>query len=212
MFYFRINKVCIDKKRELIGKAEVMLLSFVSVEETDFPRVDDLLTITDENQRKALLEKAINKVTGSVQIPEVDKVRKGQEIPFGDTGLTLFKSTEIPNDFNWLLLAIESDSKIRRQALATKSFFTKEKTDNIISRILGLLTLSTPGAAAVTSLTPIVFLGICNALKNNKDDQMGMLATSFVRQLHYPNGNRKSGNVKDSTGNLLVDYEMVVVE
>ena len=53
--------------------------------------------------------------------------------------------------------------------------------------------------------------GVDKGFDRVKGDQMGMLATSFVRQLHYPNGNRKSGNVKDSTGNLLVDYEMVVL-
>lgn len=206
MFYFRINKVKILNNRELLGKAEVSFLSFITVEETDFPKIDDLLAITDEKERKRLIEEAVTKVTGSVQIPKIAKIRDKQNVTFGDTGVTVFRSKTVPNDFNWLFLAVESDSKTRNNAAAIQAFFTKEKVDTIVSKVLGLLTLSNPAAAAVNALAPIVFDGICEALKNDKDDQIGVSISSFIRSMHYPNGKRDAQDVSDATGNMFVDY------
>jgi len=206
MFYLRLNKVRILNNRELLGKAEIKLMSFVTLGESDFPMLDDFFKTNDENQKKEIVKQAVTKVVSSRNMPEIQKIKDNQVIYFGDTGYNVYVSESIPKDINWLLLAVESDSKTRNNAAILKSILTKENISNIIEAFETIGKLTNPQASVITTLLSLVSDALIEVFKNDKDDQVGLLLTSFIQEQHYPNGKRDKEDVPDATGNMFVDY------
>jgi hypothetical protein len=116
MFYLRINKVKILNNREMLGKAEIQFMSFVSEGEKDFPNLKDFFHTNNEDEKKEIIRGAVEQVISSRIILPVAKIRDNQTIYFGDTGYIVHKSNSIPQDLNWMFLAIEMDEKTRTNA------------------------------------------------------------------------------------------------
>jgi len=206
MFYLRLNKVKILNNRELLGKGEIQLISFVNPGESDFPMLNDFYYTNDENQKKELVKQAVNQVLSSRVLPEIQKIKDNQTIYFGDTGYILFKSKTIPADLNWMLLAFESDRRTRDNAKLIGKIVTDKNITSIVGAIASLASLSNPVSAAITTLSSIVAGALVEVFGQDKDDQVGLFLTSFIEKEHYPNGKRDKEDVMDSTGNMFVDY------
>ena len=202
MFYLRLNKIKIFNNRELLGKAEVQFMSFITKGDNDFPMLDKLFTITDKKERETLLNEAIKKVVSSRILMPIYKVKDNHQIIFGDTGYSMYQTDSIPDNFNWTLHAIELDGRTRDNAAIISDSIKEAEDSNLLNTIIGLATKSTKIIESIVEITKLV----TKVLSKNKDDQIGLFITSFIRQLDYPHGLRNRTNVPDTTGNMLVDY------
>lgn len=208
MFYLQIKKIKFLKKRELIGKAEVKLLSFVNTGESNFPMLKEFFNTNDEQKKNVLIKEAMDKVMSARDINTIEKVKKNQEIQFGDTGYTVFQTEKIPADFNWMLFAIELDEKSRKNAEKAEKIVTPKNITKAIGTLAKLANMANPVATAIKELSLFAAAETIKAYKNDKDDQLGLLYTSFIRKRDYPDGIREGKNVKDSTGNMFFDYSI----
>ena len=206
MFYLRLNKVKILNNRELLGKGEIQLMSFITLGESDFPMLDEFYQTNDDNRKAELVKQAVTKVISSRIMPQIQKIKDNQSIYFGDSGYIVFKSEKTPTDFNWMLLAIESDKKKRDNAELIKTILTQKNISSIVGAIAPLAGLSSPVTAAITTLSSMVADEVVKVYRNDKDDQAGLLLTSFIEKEHYLHGKRDAENTPDSTGNMFIDY------
>ncbi len=105
-----------------------------------------------------------------------------------------------------MLLAIDIDKKQRDNAALMGDILTDKNIGSMVTSIGSLATLSNPVTAAVTSLTSMVADSLIKVFKQERDDQAGLLLTSFIRSQHYPYGKRDREDVPDTTGNMFIDY------
>ena len=206
MFYLRLNKIRIFNNYTLLGPSDLQLMSFVTMGEADFPMLDEFYRTSDASIKKDLVAQAVTKVISSRIMPQVQSIKDNQVIYFGDTGYNVFVNNEIPQDVNWLLLAIKSNQKMVDNAKLASEILTEQNLTSLVGAIAVLASMTNPVTAAVTTLTTLVAQSVLKICANAKDKQLGMLLTSFVRQEHYPYGKRDAQDVPDTTGNMRVDY------
>jgi hypothetical protein len=217
MFYFRINKLKILDNRERgdvlrvfrKDRAEVKLCSFITTEETRLPELDELLATNDPRRQKDLLAAAVAHVVGSRVLTAIQNVTDNHEMTFGDTGYVLYQSERIPDDFSWLLLAIESDRDEREIGQEMKSIVHGREFDDFLADTLTLVaTAANPSFAAAIGIGKFVARTLGERIRKNKDDMVGLLYTSLNRREHYPHCERKRDQVPDLTNNMFVDYSI----
>ena len=217
MFYFRINKLKIVDNREnrqflnIFGadRAEVKLNSFITTDETFVPEMDELLATNDPQRRKDLFASAVSHVIGSRVLTTIQNVTDNHVMTFGDTGYVLYQSERIPTDFNWILLAIESDHDVRAIGHDIHSVIQDEELDQVVARTLALAAASAnPSYVAAVGIGKFVTKLVAERRRENKDDMIGILYASLNRFEHYRHGERKKNNVPDLTNNMFVDYSL----
>lgn len=206
MFYLRLNKLRIYSNGALLGMSEIQLMSFVTLGETDFPMLNDFFRTTDEAVRKDLIAQAVSRVVSSRIMPQIERIKDNQLIYFGDTGYNVFVSDTIPENLNWMLLAIKSNEQLVDNASLLSELLSEKNLATLVGTIGMLASASSPVTAAVSTLTTLVAESILKLCINSKDRQIGLLLTSFIRQEHYPYGKRDAQDVPDATGNMKVDY------
>lgn len=206
MFYLRLNKVKILNNREMLGKAEIQFMSFVTNGESDFPMLDDFFKTNDEQAKKELVKKAIEQVVSSRILMPIQKFKDNQVVYFGDTGYIVYKSEKIPEDLNWMFLAIELDKNTRTNAELANSILTDDNISTAVDSISTLASVASPVAGAITKLVTFAAKAITDILKNNKDDQAGLFIASYIQKEHYPHGKRDKEDVPDLTSNMFIDY------
>ncbi len=216
MFYFRINKLKIKDNREdpqflIFGpdKAEVRLVSFIIRDDFSFPDMDELLSSNDEVQKREIIKAATQQVASSRIFTTVENVKDNSVMTFGDTGYVLYQSETIPEDFNWSLIAIESDSDVRKLGKRIEAVVDDDGFDDFASNLLVLLaTAANPSYIAGIQITKFIAKAVSDNLKSNKDDLIGILYMSLNRREHYPHLERKRDDVGDLTNNMLIDYSI----
>jgi hypothetical protein len=214
MFYFRINKLRIFDNREsgfLFFKknlAQVKLISFVNTE-ADFPVLDSWVAETDQAKKKNLLAEAIQKVSSTRILTEIDNVKDDAILTFGDTGYVLYQTEKIPKDFNWCFLAVEGDDNVRKIGDGIKTIVNHSEFDNFASNVAILASsAANPAFAAGVAVSKFIINVSADIIKNNKDDQLGILYMSLNRKEHYLHGERKKDDVPDLSGNMFIDYSI----
>lgn len=206
MFYLRLNKIKIINNRELLGKGEIQFMSFINAGEADFPMLDDFYKTNDDSLKKKLVAQAVTQVIGSRIMPQIQKVKHNQTVYFGDSGYIVYKSGTTPADLNWMLIAMESDSKTRDNAALAEKILTEKNIGSFVGAIAVLASMSNPVSLAITTLSTLVAKALTEIFKNDKDDQAGLLLTSFIEKTDYPHGKKDAINIIDSTGNMFVDF------
>lgn len=206
MFYLRLNKVRIFNNYRLLGSSDLQLMSFVTMGEADFPMLNEFYRTSDAAVKKELIAQAVNKVLSSRIMPQIQRIKDNQVIYFGDTGYNVFVNDTIPQDLNWMLLAIKSNQQMVDNATLAGEILTEQNLNSLVATIAMLSGVASPVTAAVSTLTLLVAQSVLKVCTNAKDHQLGLLLTSFVRQEHYPNGKRDAQDVPDATGNMKVDY------
>lgn len=206
MFYLRLNKLRIYSNGALLGMSEIQLMSFVTLGETDFPMLNEFFRTSDVTTKKELVAQAVARVVGSRIMPQIQRIKDNQIIYFGDTGYNVFVSDTIPENLNWMLLAIKSNQQLVDNASLLSQLLSEKNLETLVGTIGLLASASSPVTSAVSTLTTLVAESILKLCTNSKDRQLGLLLTSFIRQEHYPNGKRDAQDVPDATGNMKVDY------
>jgi|LGVF01.2.fsa_nt_gb hypothetical protein len=212
-FYLILDKVQINKKHELLNTAEVNFWSFVNDGMMSLPGLEILLSDNDPaSQRDRVREMAkfvLNKWIGV----QVQNVKAGHFFSFGDTGKILFKSEEIPDYFDWIFLAIEDDTDVRDLGSDIDKVLPDDQIDSLAKNIFTIAAASvTPQAAAAIVVAKELVRGITYFMKKDKNDQLGLVEQSFIRELHYPNGKRTSSGNTDLTRNMMYDYTIFGID
>jgi hypothetical protein len=220
MFYFRLNRVKIGNNEDgkLLGflgsdKAKVQFISLVVSDSVGLPDLGDIINEKDAIKRKALIKDAVLGVASSVTFTPVHGVKDNSEITFGDTGVLIHKSEIVPKSFSWEFLAVKLNKDNRDLGEELLGVVNDEKFDGFATsfpKLVGVAA-SAPFTAGVV-IGKFLFKAFSKHLSNQKDKQLGILETSFIRQLDYKNGSREGINVKDETENLGIDYSIITVD
>jgi hypothetical protein len=217
MFYFRINRLFIFDNKEgkkLLGlfgpdTAELRLISFIATEHGQLPDMSEFLQTTDEARRKKILEGAVEQVVSSRVISEVENIRDHGEVLFGNTGYVLYSSDTIPQSFDWQFIAYESDKGIRDTAQTVQDIVTHAEFDSFVKGIASLAkSAANPALATAVAIGKYAIKVTTEVAKKNKDDLIGVVYTSLIREEHYPHGERKVDRCWDLTRNMQIDYSI----
>jgi hypothetical protein len=214
MFYFRINRLKIFDNKEgkrfpIFGKdlAQVKLISFVNTEGVQMPDLTDFIQTNDAEAKKAALKAAVETVVSSRILTEIENVKDGHIMTFGDAGYVLYQAEKIPKCFDWNFIAYESDKNVRDTGALLEDI-VNDASFNAFSKNLSTLlkTAQNPAFSAYNEIAKYALGVIGKIAKKNKDDMVGILYMSLNRVEHYPHGERKKDDVPDLTNNMLIDY------
>ncbi|MCA9124613.1 MAG: hypothetical protein H6822_34995 [Planctomycetaceae bacterium] len=217
MFFFRLNKLKIIDNREernifqLFGpdRAEVQLSSFITTDSTDLPEVGELLATDNLQRRRKLAELSVARVINSRVLMTIENVTDNHEMTFGDTGYVLYQADRIPEQFDWILLALESDQDQRDMGVEMNTVLQNDEFHATLDNTLALAaTAANPSYTVAVSIGKLVTKMLAQQCRKNDDDMIGVLYTSLNRREHYPHGERKKDNVADLTNNMFVDYSL----
>ncbi|MDN8597917.1 hypothetical protein Q0A17_00565 [Citrobacter sp. S2-9] len=218
MFYFRINRIRIlDNHKNaflFLGDSfvQVKLISFIT-SDADIPILDAWYSENDEDVKKQLLIQAVQQVASARIFNEVANVKDNSVLTFGDTGYVLYSSPDIPDNFNWCLTVIKDDNNTNEIGRQLESAVMQPEFD-VFAASLGTLILGAvnPAYAAGVMIAKFLTNVVATTLKNNPDDQLGLLYMSLNKQEHYRYGERKRDGIPDLTGNIRVDYSLFAVK
>lgn len=207
-FVFRLNKLKILNNREW-GPGELKLLSFITGKDVNLPVLDDLQRTTDPEQKKRLIKAAAQSVLSAKVLMQLDNVRDGHQMTFGDTGYSLYTAEKIPVSFNWCLMLLEIDEDINNLGKKIDNVINAPEFDGFTANVLILASAATnPAAAAGVAIAKYVFGLVADTMIENKDDQIGLAYQSFNRFEHYLHGERKRDDVPDLSNNVRIDYSI----
>jgi hypothetical protein len=207
-FVFRINKLTILKNREW-GRGEVKLLSFVTGKDVNLPDLSGFQRTLDNEKKKQLVRAAAQSVLSAKVLIQIENVRDGHVMTFGDTGYALYTADQIPVSFNWSLLAFELDEDINEIGSRLERVLEEPSFDTFTNNVLTLAGIAAnPTAEVGLAVAKFVFGVVTDTLVRDRDDQIGILYQSFNRFEHYPHGERKRDDVPDLSNNMLVDYSI----
>ena len=207
-FVFRLNKLKVINNRDW-GPGELKMLSFVTGQDVNLPVLDDLQRTTDPELKKQLITAAAQSVLSAKVLMQLDNVRDGHQIFFGDTGYALYTTDKIPVSFNWSLMLFEIDEDINNLGEKIDAVVDAPGFDGFVSNVLVLAgAAANPAAAAGIAIAKYVIGLVADSMINNKDDQIGLAYQSFNRFEHYLHGERKRDDVSDLSGNVRIDYSI----
>jgi hypothetical protein len=139
---------------------------------------------------------------------EVNGVKDNDSIYFGDAGFLMYQSPVIPDVLNMQLLVVESDQQTRNFALKAEEVTNSPVFKTVTSSIQVALTAANPVWGSVICIGNLALGILHNRMKNDKDDLVGYWQCTLNRREHYFNGLRDKQDVRDTTGNILVDYTL----
>jgi len=140
---------------------------------------------------------------------QVDEIRDGHVLTFGDSGYALYTAMRIPVSLNWTFLILESDEDVVELGRRIDTVVDGKDFDTFATSALTLLaTAVTPQLTAAAAIAKFVSRAIPQVLVRNRDDQVGLYYLSLNRMEQYPNGERKRDDVPDLSNNVRVDYSI----
>lgn len=214
MFYFRLDRIFIhdngvNRLFKKLDKANVQIYSFITTGDDSLPALNGFTKAkTKEEQTQMIIEAVAQVMTSRIFTP-IENIKDEHELTFGDTGIVLYQSEVIPDDFNWQLVVIGSKEKVRTQAQMLKDVMEHESFDGFLSNIFMLLsTAINPAVTAGVEIGKYLTSFILSQYANKQDDQLGIVYQSWNRQEHYSHGKRFKDGVNDLTKNMVYDYSM----
>jgi len=213
MFYFRINKLFIRDNHvtrliDRFDKADVQLLSFVTTSDQPLPDLSDFTSMITE-EKSAAIQRAIASVVSSRAFSLIENVRDNHQMTFGDTGVVLYASSQIPQDFNWNLVVIGSRQRLRDNAAIIRDILADEDYAGFRDTLMGILGVAAnPAAIGAAKIAEFVARMVLKIYAEKRDDQLGIVFQSWNRREHYPHGVRERTDQWDASGNMLYDYSM----
>lgn len=211
-FVFRINKLTILRNREW-GRGEVKLLSFVTGQDVNLPDLSGFQRSGDTEVKRQLVRAAAQSVLSAKTLIQIENVRDGHIMTFGETGYALYTANRIPVSFNWSFLAFELDEDINEIGGRLDTVLSEPGFDTFTSNVLTLAgAAANPAAEVGVAVAKFVFGVVTENMMRDRDDQIGILYQSFNKFEHYPHGERKRDDVPDLSNNMLIDYSIFGTE
>ncbi len=212
-FFLILDRVQIHKKHELLNAAEVKFYSFIADGLLSVPELDAVLSASDPQSRRAEIREATKQILNRWESIEIHNVKAGHIFDFGDTGRILYRAPAIPETLDWIMLVIEIDKDVRHLGEKIDQILPDSQVDSLGASILKLASKApSPQTAAAIAITKALIRGVTVFMRNNENDQLGLIEQSFIRQLHYPKGKRSADGVQDLTGNMWYDYTIFGID
>lgn len=214
MFYFRLDRIFIhdngvNRLFKKLDKANVHIYSFVTAGNNELPALKGFTKTNPKEVQIAMVKEAVAQVMSSRIFTPIENVKDEHELTFGDTGIVLYQSPEIPEDFNWQLVVVGSKEKIRTEAQMLKDVFKDDTFDGFLINILSVLSVSiNPAITAGIEIGKYLTSFILNQYAKKQDDQLGIVYQSWNKREHYKHGKRFKDGVPDLTKNMVYDYSM----
>jgi hypothetical protein len=218
MFYFKLNKIYIDKNREdgflfERDEAEVELWSIVATNNTSLPSMGDFLAANSTSQRREIAKMLVQDFIALKEVNQIDHVKDDHEMLFGNTGYVIYQSEQVPDDLNWNLIAIDIDQEERDRGELIEALVDTPEFDELTTKLESVTAaVPNPTFRAAVAVGNFVAKGITKKLQRSGDDLIGCLLMSLNRQEHYQNGKRKEKDVPDLTENMKVDYALYTTD
>jgi hypothetical protein len=224
MFYARINKIKVFNNRKgflgLFNRAEMRIHSYATALSAGNESsaglsaspltLSAMLALTDEQRKEILLDAVqteIDRLAQSCTLA-IDRVKDNQSLLFGDSGLVIFQSEQIPDMLNMQLWVIESDEDVRQFAVDADKVVDSDAFKGLLIAVETALTVTNPVLSGVIGIGAVVTNMLRQKLRANKDDLVGYWQLTLNRAEHYPHGVRDRQDTADTTGNILVDYTL----
>jgi hypothetical protein len=209
-FTVRLNKISIKDNMEW-GTAEVKVLSFITAGNINLPVLDAYIKTNSDEEKKSIIKTAANDMIGVRELTEVHNVCDDSELKFGseDAGISVYTGDKIPVDINWSLVLIERDVEVREVGNRLEDIVGSKEFDSFSTNLITLIgKAASPEIAIAFKIGKFIAGTAGKILANNKDDQIGLFATSLNRFQHYPNGVRSKDDVPGVNGNIFIDYHI----
>jgi len=218
MFYFRIDRVRfldnggVKSGLGIFGHdfAQVKFLSYVTPSNQNVPQLEKWMKTNDAAAKDAALAKLVRGALSTRELTEVDRVQDNVPVSFGDTGLALYETKDIPEAFTWTFVAVRSELDVREAAGDVSEILSEPGFASFSTSVLGLIQAGSavvnPAYAAAIEVAKFVAQAGARRLMKKGDRQLGAVTVSFIRPEHYPAGLRESHDVHDMTGNMFFDY------
>ncbi len=213
-FTVRLNRIRVEDNMEW-GAAEVKILSFVTAGNDSLPALKGYLETNSDKEKKAIIKVVANDLVSLRDFFEVHHVRDDSILTFGsaDAGISVYTTNKIPLDLNWSLVLIERDANVREVGERLQSIINTDEFDSFSSDLIGLIGgTASPELAIAFKIGKYIAGQAGKIVANNKDDQIGLFATSLNRFQNYVNGERKRDNVRGVNGNIFIDYTIFGTE
>lgn len=211
MFYLKINRVRIKNTDTPMlfphSKGPVIdMLSIASTDVTGGLDVESWLSETDANKRTQL-----HAAVGQAAVVPIMSTQliynTNASIVFGDTGYVVFNHQDIPENINWIFLAIKSNERRRQLWGSVQQELSEQRSDKLIEQAITAFSLN-PAAAFGLAVCGLLARIIVKKLAAEPDEILGMSSQSFIRVRDYPYGERTRDGVPDTSGNMLLDYSL----
>jgi hypothetical protein len=135
-------------------------------------------------------------------------VKDNQTLVFGESGLVIYQSEEIPDRLNMQLWVIESDQDVRDFASAADKVVDSDAFKGLFAAVETTLAITNPIISGAIAVGIVATKLLRQTLKANKDDLVGYWQCALNREEHYPHGSRDKEDTPDTTGNIRVDYTL----
>ena len=151
-----LNEVTVKRKKELVGKAEVFLLTIV---------VDNC----SANPIQVTCSEIFN------------NVRKGDKLTLGPAGLAVYRNEagKIPAFLEYRIMVIESDKRVREFGATLTELNNDPRFKDFVKSILLLSSVSAGVIPVIASATVFALEWFAKALSLNQDDQMILIQGSY---------------------------------
>ena len=216
MFSLRINRIKISEPHEnsnyfVFGSdlTQLKLISFITTENSNLPDMSSFMQTTDFNQKKALLQEAIETVVSSRIYTEIDNVKDFHSLTFGSPGYVIYKSNKIPDDLDWQFFAYENGQGIKEGAQMVENILNDKGFDNFTSNLSDIISkASNPSHSAAVSIARYAISVTNKIAKLNHNDLIGISSASLNRHQDYCYGGRKKDRISDLSNNMFIDYSI----
>ena len=147
-----------------------------------------------------------------IRLLPIKGVKDNQTLTFGETGIQLYSSADMPEELSIHVWAVELDNDLRDFAVDIQTVTGSTEFRALASAVVAALALSNPIATATVSLGAFLFNLILKRQAARKNDLIGYWHTALNRREHYPHGLRNREDVMDTTNNMMLDYTLFAVE
>jgi len=216
MFYFRINKIKIPDAKENSNysikgseSAPLKMISFITTENSVLPDMSYFLHTTDFSKKKILLHEAIETVVSSRIYTEIENIKENHTLVFGSPGYILFKSSQIPNQFDWQFIAYENGIIIQEGKQLLDQIIHDKNFDNFTNNLSEVLqSADNPSHTAAINIARYAIDVSSDLARKHQYDLLGVSSTSLSRHKDYVYGGGRRDRISDINNNLFVDYSI----
>lgn len=118
-----------------------------------------------------------------METPIFKGVKSGSFLPLGTAGKLLYTSAQRPKFLNWSLWVIEDDSDVRDTGKLIADALASDEFKSIETSLKAVL-VSNPSALAAQAIVTQAAKLLAGVAMKNKDDQIGVIDTTFIHKLH----------------------------
>lgn len=207
-FDFKLNSLYIKNNRDL-NKAELQIFSFITNGAARQELFNGLLESKTDDQRREIIKSAAESLMSSKQIINIANIPDNFRMNFGLNGMSLYRSKEIPEYFDWSFAVFDSDEGIRNFGRKMGVFLGGPVFSLLSNNIIAAISVSaTPQIYAAIKVSELVGKFVAQELSQNSNDQICVYCESFNRHENYPQLNLKGVDVEDLSRNCKVSYSI----